>query len=276
MNGPRDEFLAGAGFAGDEDRRIAAGDLGHSRQDRGERGRAADNLFEHRGLVDFLSQRHVFLLQSLFSSLAVFDISSGNIPTRNLPLFVVQGVVTSQKPAVTSIALAKPYFAFKSRAHRHSTIPLSLDPFRIIGMTDSANGGFVTPVIKSEAEVVKSTAVHEKTLAVASETSDELWCEVQNLPKLLFALAQRFGQLRQVEFRLPALLNIEVDPDPILQRSIGRAERLGTAEEPAVIALGVANANIHVTRRARLQIIRRDPARLFVIVRMQKGDMRVP
>src|SRR5258707_14926739 len=191
MNGPGEELFAGTGFAANQNRRIAAGDLGHLRQDGGERGRGADNLLEHRGLVDLLSQRDVLLLQSLFSLLAVFDISSGNIPTCNLPLFVAQGVVTGQKPAVASIALAKPHFAFEGRAHRHSTIPLSLDPFRIIGMTYSANGGFVTPLIKSEAEVVKSTAVHEKTLAVASENSDELWCEVQNLPKLLFALAQR-------------------------------------------------------------------------------------
>src|SRR5258707_9957629 len=159
MNGPGEELFAGTGFAANQNRRIAAGDLGHSRQDGGERGRAADNLFEHRGLVDFLSKRDVFLFQSLFSSLAVFDISSGNIPTRNLPLFVAQGVVTGQKPAVTSIALAKPHFAFKSRAHRHSTIPLKLDPFRIIGMTYSANWGFVTPLFKGEAEVVKTAAV---------------------------------------------------------------------------------------------------------------------
>src|SRR6266478_5430219 len=174
MNCPRDEFFTGTGFAGNQNRRIAAGDLGHSRQYRGERGRGADNLFEHRGLVDFLSQRNVFLLQSLFGSLAVFDISSGNIPTRNLPLFVAHGVVTSQKPAVASITFAKPHFAFKSRACRHRTIPLNLDPLCIIGRTYSANGGFVTPLIQSEAEVVKSAAVHEKTLAVASENSDEL------------------------------------------------------------------------------------------------------
>src|SRR6266436_6662833 len=191
MNGPRDEFFAGTGFAANQNRRIAAGDLGHARQDRGQRGRGANNLFEHRGLVDFLSQRNVLLLQFLFSSLAVFDISSGNIPTRNLPLFVAQGIVTSQKPAVASITLAKPHFAFKSRPNRHSTIPLNLDPFRIIGMTYSANRGVVTPLIKSEAEVVKSAAVHKKTLEAASENSYELWCEVQNLPKLLFALAQR-------------------------------------------------------------------------------------
>ena len=73
-----------------------------------------------------------------------------------------------------------------------------------------------------------------------------------------------------------AFFDIEVDPDPILDRSIGRSERLGTGEEPAVMAFGVTNANTHVTRTARLQTIRRDPPRFFVIVRVQKRDMRVP
>src|SRR5260221_7912767 len=239
MNGPRDEFFAGAGFAGDQHRRIAAGDLRHLRQDGGQRGRAADNLFEHRGLVDFLSKRNIFLLQFLFSSLAVFDISSGNIPTRNLPLFVAQGVVTGQKPAVTSIALAKPHFAFKSRAHRHSTIPLNLDPFRIIGMTYSANGGFVTPLIKSEAEVVESAAVHKKTLAVASENSYELWCEVQNLPKLLFALAQRTCEnlvLRDVDpgsdepLGHSAVCRWRADAPYVTNRSVGPHDSLREVE----------------------------------------------
>src|SRR6266404_3044828 len=388
MNGPRDEFFAGTGFAANQNGRIAAGDLGHSRQDGGQSRRGADNLLEHRRLVDFFSQRHVFLLKSLFSSLAVVDISAGNIPTRNLPLFVAQGAVTGQKPSVTSIALAKPHFAFKSRAHRHSTIPLKLDPFRIIGMTYSANWGFVTPLFKSEAEVVKTAAVHKKTLEVASENSYELWCEVQNLSKLLFVLAQctcedlvlrdvdpgsdepledsavcrwradaaymtnrsvrthdplrkiesamlrqhrpnflrdeisvvrmherhvfldgrcflrrieavNREQLRrpvfkarrderpasrmreplslsQVELGFLAFVDVEVDPDPILHCSIGRSERLGTAEEPAVVALSVPNSTTRLSGAARPQIVRPDSPHFFVIVRMQKGDMRVP
>jgi hypothetical protein len=65
-----------------------------------------------------------------------------------------------------------------------------MDPFRIIGMTYSA--GLVTPLIKSEAEVIKSAAVHKKTLAVGSENSYELWCKVQNLPKLHFLFPYLF------------------------------------------------------------------------------------
>ncbi len=76
MNGPRDELFAGAGLAGDQNRGISVGDLGYLRQDGGQRGRSADNLFEHRGLVDFLSKRNVLLLQFIFVSLAILDVGT--------------------------------------------------------------------------------------------------------------------------------------------------------------------------------------------------------
>ena len=67
-------------------------------------------------------------------------------------------------------------------------------------MTHSA--GLVTPFIKSEAEVIKSAAVHKKTLALGSENSYELWCEVQNLPKLHFLFFKfLFGLLAVVYVR---------------------------------------------------------------------------
>src|SRR6202163_2171301 len=61
--------------------------------------------------------------------------------------------------------------------------------------------------------------------------------------------------LRQVELGLLALLNIEVNPDPILHCSIGRSERLDAAEEPAVMAFGVTNAKTHLARTACLQTV---------------------
>src|ERR1700731_3306800 len=103
MNGPRHEFLAGTDFAADQNRRIAAGDLGHSRQDRGERGRGADNLFEHRGLVDFLSKRNVFLLQSLLGSLAILDIGTREVPPHELSVVVAKRVGTNQEPTIGSV-----------------------------------------------------------------------------------------------------------------------------------------------------------------------------
>ena len=65
MNRSRDEFLPRAGLAGDEHRRIAAGDLAHARESRHQRRRGANDFLEHRRFVDLFSQGDVFLLEPI-------------------------------------------------------------------------------------------------------------------------------------------------------------------------------------------------------------------
>jgi len=62
VNRPRDKFFSRAGLAGDEHGRIAAGDLGHTRQHRRQCWRAADNLLEHRRFVDFFPEGDILLV----------------------------------------------------------------------------------------------------------------------------------------------------------------------------------------------------------------------
>src|SRR6266849_10885107 len=118
MNGPRDEFFAGTGFAAYQNSRIAAGDLGHSRQDRGERGGRTDNLFEHRGLVDFLSKRNVFSLQSLLGSLAILDIGICDVPPHELSLVVAKWVGANQEPTIGSVPGPQAHLQLVSNACR--------------------------------------------------------------------------------------------------------------------------------------------------------------
>src|SRR5713101_6392750 len=82
--------------------------------------------------------------------------------------------------------------------------------------------------------------------------------------------------LCQVELGLLAFVDVEVDPDPVEDRSVVPTERLRATEEPAVIALSVPNSTTRLSGGARPQIVRPDSPHFFVIVRMQKGDMRVP
>src|SRR5262249_23460819 len=56
--------------------------------------------------------------------------------------------------------------------------------------------------------------------------------------------------LSQVELGSLAFFDVDVEPDPVEDRSVVAAERLRATEEPAVIAIGVANAKTHLTRRA--------------------------
>src|ERR1041385_4597138 len=134
MNGPRDEFFAGARFAADQNRRIAARDLGYLRQDCGERGRGADNLFKHRRLVDLLSQRNVFLLQSLLGPLAFIDIRTREIPTNHLSLVVAEWIVPNQEPTICPVAASETHVPLVIGGVRTRTIDQTLDSIDVVRM----------------------------------------------------------------------------------------------------------------------------------------------
>src|SRR6266478_7090870 len=106
MYGARNKLFACSSFTRDEDRRIAWRDFGDARENTFQSRRCSNDLFKHRGFVDFFTQGDVFLLQFLFNSFAVVNVSTRNIPTLDLPLFIVKRVETRQKPTKASIAFA--------------------------------------------------------------------------------------------------------------------------------------------------------------------------
>src|SRR5882724_7764039 len=136
MNSACNQLLACSRFTRDENRGIAWCNFGdareHSLQSRG----GPDNLFEHRGLVDFFTESGVLQPEFLLSPLAIFNVGRRNIPALDLSLVVAHRVVTRQKPAIASIMLAQPQLHLVSRATCQRTIPASLDPFRIIRMNE--------------------------------------------------------------------------------------------------------------------------------------------
>src|SRR6266853_1593536 len=165
MNGPRDEFFAGAGFAGDENRRIAARDLRHLRQDGGQRRRAADNLFEHRGLVDFLSKRNVLLLQFILVSLAILDVGTCDVPPNDLSLAVSERVLTNQKPALRSIAATQAHLRLVSGAAYHRTVDICLDPVDVVRMHFRSIAS-LTPLVEADAVISERHSVRIQPLAL--------------------------------------------------------------------------------------------------------------
>src|SRR6266850_2836371 len=90
----------------------------------------------------------------------------------------------------------------------------------------------------------------------------------------------RVGQIRlaspKFDFDSLAFLDIEVDSDPVEDRSVLRSKGLRAAEEPAVAAFSVTSPKTHFARAAGSQALRPDPPRLFMILWMEKGDMGVP
>src|ERR1700726_1259768 len=118
------KLFASSSLAHNKDRRIGWRNLGDAREHSLQGRRSSHDLLEHRDLVDFFAKSDVFLLESLLVSFAVIDIRTGNIPTQDLSLVVAHGVVTSQEPAVTSIALAQPQLHLVSRCCRQGTMKI--------------------------------------------------------------------------------------------------------------------------------------------------------
>src|ERR1700676_2830815 len=165
MNCPRDKFFAGTGFAANQNRRIAAGDLGHSRQDRGERGRGADNLFEHRGLVDFLAKGNVFLPQPLLGSLAILDIGTSEGPPNELSLVVSDRVVTNQEPAIRSVAATQAHLQLVSGAADQRTVDVCLDRVEVVRMNFRSEAT-LTPLVEADAVISERHSVRIQALTL--------------------------------------------------------------------------------------------------------------
>src|ERR1700739_4784836 len=172
MYGVCKKLFARSGFPRDKDRRIAWRDFGDTREYAFQSGRCSNDLFKHRGFIDFLTQSDVFLTKPVFRLLAVFDVGSGHIPTRNLSLFVVQWVVTEKKPAITSITFAQSHLQLESSATGESTIRIPGDPLPVIRMKELTPMGryraikSLPPLLKSKAEVIERDAVYKETFAV--------------------------------------------------------------------------------------------------------------
>src|SRR5208282_6780725 len=112
-------------FARDKDRGITRCNFGNAREYAFQSRRCSNDLFKHRGFVDFFTQSDVFAAKPLFRPLAILDVRRGNIPAHNLSVFVVQWVVTSQEPAKTSVALAQAELQLENSATSESTIKMT-------------------------------------------------------------------------------------------------------------------------------------------------------
>src|SRR5260221_10860204 len=101
VNRASQQFLTRPGFSSDQNGGVGGSDLGYTRNQRLQGGRSSDNLFKHRGLGDFFPQKNVLVLESLRSLLAILDIDSRSIPTRDTSLCIPKRVAPKNKPAIS-------------------------------------------------------------------------------------------------------------------------------------------------------------------------------
>ena len=68
-------------------------------------------------------------------------------------------------------------------------------PRSVIWVNECTALGRLPPLFKSQAQVIKRGSVRVQVLAPGSEDTDELWREIQRVPELCLALAQRLREL---------------------------------------------------------------------------------
>ena len=88
MNGARDQLLARPGLTQNEHCGIDRSHFRDLLQYLAERFRRTNDFLEHRRVIDFLAQRQIFFLDSLFSLLAVLDVGSCRVPANDASVFV--------------------------------------------------------------------------------------------------------------------------------------------------------------------------------------------
>ena len=142
-------------------------------------------------------------------------------------------------------------------------------------MADGA-GLCVTPLIKSEAEIIKTHAVGITTLEVWAKNSDKLWREVHDLPKLHFLLPYLFFGGPALFLGALEFFNVEVYPDPVQQRPIACSERFEATEEPAVFSFRVSYSEGRLAGSPSSVTGCPDSKRLFAVVGMYQFDVGVP
>src|ERR1700740_1152830 len=106
MYGPRNKLCARSRFARDKNRRITRRDFGNAREYAFQSRRCPNDLFKHRGFVDFFAESNVFAMKSVFGLLAILNVGAGSIPSHDLTFVVAQWVITGQEPAISAITFA--------------------------------------------------------------------------------------------------------------------------------------------------------------------------
>src|SRR6266481_1998330 len=147
MDSACNKLFAGSGFASYEDRRIAWRDFGDTREDAFQSRRCSNDLFKHRGFVDFFTQSDVLLSQSLLSLLAILDVSSCAIPSYDVPSFIFDRNSAEKKPQELAGGRPQPNFKLMRRSLEKPVLSFSKIEITIIWMNELSSRPFVAPLV---------------------------------------------------------------------------------------------------------------------------------
>src|SRR5216683_3629639 len=193
MDGSRHKLFACSRFTRDQNCGISWRNFGNAREYSLQSRGGSDNLLKHRSFINLFAEGGVFLLQFILVSLAILDVGTCDVPPNDLSLVVSEGVVTNQKPAIRSVAATQAllHLQLVGGAAGQRTLKMCLDPVNVVRM----NFIFMvslTPLVEADAVIGERHSIRVQPLELGPQYADELWREVQHLPKFCFLFPDLF------------------------------------------------------------------------------------
>src|SRR5260370_1080131 len=104
MDGASYQLFSGARLTEDQDGGTRGSHFRNLQEDFTQCFGGANDFLEHGRTYDFFAQCQIFALDSLFSLLAIFDISRCHIPMRDASLSIEQWIAAEQKPVILPVS----------------------------------------------------------------------------------------------------------------------------------------------------------------------------
>src|SRR2546430_423662 len=188
----RDQLLAGASLAEDEDGGICWGDLRDLCQHLAERRRGADDLFEHRGAVDIFAQHQILITDTLFGPLAIIDVGARRVPAQRLTVLIPHRVVLDEEPPVLAIVAPSALLELEGHTTREG-VPALLPQARYVFRMKHARAEIGRGHLRDrEAGGLEQGPVAVEGLPIRTEDGNRLRNGVDNLLRLLLGRPESF------------------------------------------------------------------------------------
>src|SRR5271155_2082644 len=178
MDGARNQLFACSCFTRDEDRRITWRDFGDARENTFQCGRCSNDLFKHRGFVDFFAQSDVLAAKRVFRLLAFFDVSSNDVPASEASFFVSERVKSEKKPTIIPIFSRQARFGFERLvAEEFCSTRSGQDTVMIIRVNQSV-WVIILPCFTCKTVIVKPGLVQIHSFPIRPQDSHVPPCEI--------------------------------------------------------------------------------------------------
>src|SRR5258706_2725373 len=187
MDGSRHKLFACSRFTRNQNCGISWRNFGNARENGLQSWGGSDNLLKHRSLINLFTESGVLLLQFILVSLAILDVGTCDVPPNDLSLVVPERVVTNQKPTIRSIAATQAllHLQLVGGATGQRTLKMCLDPVNVVRMNFIFMAS-LSPLVEADAVIGERHSIRVQPLELRAQYADELWREVQHLPKFCF------------------------------------------------------------------------------------------